>query len=240
MPLESLYQTIAQKFMNTVTQCVRECDVAYVTLSGGKTPRKLFEVLSQNPYRNSIPWEKIHFFWADERCVPPDHPESNYRMAKIMLFDNVPTRTENIHRIKGELVPAIASEEYIEELKRESSGKNNWPYMDFTLLGMGEDGHTASLFPGFEYANGFDKPVLVAKVTYQDQQSTRITLTPMVLNSSKNVTFLVTGGSKANLISEIMSDSCAKNKYPVQWIQPLDGTSTWYLDTTAAQLLRKE
>lgn len=211
-----------------------------MTLSGGKTPLPLFEVLSNPPYKNTIPWDSIHFFWADERCVMPNRAESNYALAKDNLLDNVYVKPENIHRIKGEMEPGFAAKMYIEELLLHRSVNYTWPEMDYVLLGMGVDGHTASLFPTKKTLKIENNPVAVVKAVYQGRPAWRVTLTPIVFNTARNIVFLVTGKSKAEVVAKILNDN--KNQYdlPVNWIQSIEGGITWFLDSSAGEFVDQE
>lgn len=232
-PLEELYQALVEKFCEIIVRSIKANGLAYVTLSGGSTPIPFLKILSQ---QNSLPWDLIHFYWADERCVPPDNSESNYAQAKNLLFDNISIIGANIHRIKGELDAVKAVREYIEDLKSHRSTNLEWPRMDFVLLGMGEDGHTASLFPGKGKIVFDNSPVVVTWANYQSRPAQRITLTPMVFNTSKNIAFLVTGKSKAKMVANILRMQCENEDLPVNWIKPLSGNITWFLDTCAAEL----
>lgn len=206
-----------------------------VALSGGQTPRTLNELLAdeKGPYRARIPWDRLQFFWGDERCVPPDHADSNYRMALESLLSRVPVAPGQVHRVQGELPNADAAADLYEgELLRVFDGL---PRFDWVFLGLGPDGHTASLFPGTLAVVETKK--LVTAVWVEQKKSRRVTLTRPVLNSARKVCFLVAGTDKAGAarraIAEEPSDAC-----PASLIQPPVGELVWFLDRGAAALLK--
>lgn len=202
-----------------------------VALSGGSTPRALYERLAAVEMAERIPWRKVHLFWGDERCVPPDHPESNYGLAAAALLSRVPLPTENIHRIWGELPPAQAASLYEAEL-RAFFGET--PAFDLVFLGMGEDGHTASLFP--------DSPALkestrwavhVAHTAPPPPLVSRVTLTFSVLNAARRVVFLVSGAAKAARFAQVWRG----DDFPAAQIHPKNGELLWLVDCDAAAAL---
>jgi 6-phosphogluconolactonase len=211
-----------------------------VALSGGSTPRVLYELLADpnEPFRDRIAWDKTHFFFSDERHVPPDHPDSNYRMVNEALFSRVPVPPENVHRIPTENSNAEdAANAYEEELHRffgPDLSDEAIPAFDVILLGLGEDGHTASIFP--------HSPVLhetkrwVAAPWVEKLNSYRITLTLPVLNNGKSVLFLVTGASKAEILRTVMNTDRNPDLYPAQAISPTSGAVLWLVDEAAARL----
>ena len=205
----------------------------FVALSGGSTPRVLYELLADlnEPFREQIAWSTTHFFFTDERNVPPDHPESNYRMANEALFSRVPLPVENIHRIQGERSANDAANTYEHDL-RESFGEAI-PVFDLVLLGLGEDGHTASLFPHSPALNETER--LVAAPWIDKLEAYRITLTLPVLNAARSVLFLVTGAFKAEIVGEIINAD-NKTNYPAQTICPTSGAVSWLVDEAAARL----
>jgi 6-phosphogluconolactonase len=209
-----------------------------VALSGGSTPRVLYELLAEpsEPFRDQIGWDTIDFFFTDERHVPPAHPDSNYRMANEALLSRVPVPPENVHRIFAEKPSADgAAKEYEHDLRR--SFGEAIPAFDLILLGLGEDGHTASLFPGSEALH--ESEHLVAAPWVEKLNSYRITLTLPVLNNSKSVVFLVTGASKAQILREVIkTESQPKpDLYPAQAIRPKHGKLLWLVDKAAAAAL---
>ncbi len=237
--IEDLNKAAAAYIADILSKAVRLRGAANLALSGGSTPMGLYQTLSQDYYRELIPWNKIHFFWGDERCVPPDHPESNYKQALDHLLGHIPAILENIHRIKGELSPDEAVSDYIQVLSGFAQGKYPWPVFDVALMGMGEDGHTASLFPGTVEPLETVTLVIQVNTAYQDRPSRRITLTAAVFNSSRNVIFLVTGEKKAKTLEIALSDRRDPVNIPVQRIKPTHGNTIWYVDSEAAKFLKE-
>jgi 6-phosphogluconolactonase len=206
-----------------------------IALSGGSTPKTLFSVLAED-FNGSIPWKNVHFFWGDERCVAPEDQQSNYKLAKQYLLDKINIPNTNIHRIKGENDPVIESGRYANEIREFVKSKNGIPTFDLVILGMGTDGHTASIFPGQQSLLTSDKicEVSVNPVTSQK----RITLTGKVLNNSALLAFLVTGKNKAWLVSEILNKTKEADNYPAAHISPENGKLEWLLDEEASIFLK--
>ena len=203
-----------------------------LALSGGATPRGLYGLLASEAYRGRIDWGNIHVFWADERCVPPDHEDSNYRLAADLLLSLVPVPRPNIHRIHGEDEPVTAAAVYDQEL-RSFFGKDGRTF-DLVLLGMGADGHTASLFP--EERAVTETGRLAVFVPAAGSRSPRITLTPPVINRAGAVLFLVAGAGKAPLAADILQGA-GGSRYPAGLMRPAQGSPLWFLDREAARLL---
>ena len=231
---EALNQAVASQVAEILIQAVRLRGSASVSLSGGSTPTGVYDQLAQPQFRDSVPWNAVHFFWGDERCVPPQDPESNYRQAFDHLLNHIPISLQNIHRIKAELSPKEAVSDYTRVLSDHAQGPNPWPIFDLALLGMGEDGHTASLFPGFFNPEEDSKPVIHVNVEYQDRPACRVTLTPLVFNTSRNVIFLVVGSAKAVALQKALSGTEDPKHLPVQRIRPASGTLIWHVDSPAA------
>ncbi|MBI5929798.1 MAG: 6-phosphogluconolactonase [Chloroflexi bacterium] len=204
-----------------------------VALSGGSTPKALFNLLAHEPYASQIEWSHVHIFWGDERCVPPDHPDSNYRMARETLLQYVPLLPENIHPMHGDIDPAQASAEYEQQLRIFFG--NSLPEFDLILLGMGDDGHTASLFPGTAAVHEQNRWVIGHFVEKLD--TWRLTLTPPALNAATNVAFLVAGQAKAERLHEVLKGLYQPDVLPAQIIQPTAGHLFWMVDEEAASLL---
>lgn len=207
----------------------------FVALSGGSTPRALFQRLAHPPYAGQLPWVRLHFFWGDERLVPPNDPGSSYGDAQRLLFDHVPLPAANIHRIKGELPPEEARQDYIQQLRQ--AAPQGWPRFDLALMGLGADGHTASLFPGPISAAEQTEPVISVIANYEDRPARRISLTPLVFNDARQVLFLVTGKNKAQAVTAVLQGPPDPQQWPAQRIQPHTGQLTWFLDQAAASLL---
>ena len=204
-----------------------------VALSGGTTPKSLFDYWSSLP-EGEIEWTKIKFFWGDERCVAPDDSESNFKMTKEHLFNNINIPEENIFRIKGENNPTDEAKRYGELLNSELAQKDGTPVFDIVILGMGDDGHTASIFPHeIELWNNENNCVTA---THPDSGQERVSLTGKVINAAKNVVFLVTGSNKAEKVKEIIEQPVvAERKYTAALVQTDSDNLYWYLDEAAAE-----
>ncbi|MDK1081498.1 MAG: 6-phosphogluconolactonase [Anaerolineae bacterium] len=202
-----------------------------VVLSGGNTPSGLYQLLAEEPYRSQIDWKKTSVFWGDERCVSPTDEASNYRQAMDILLRHVPILKENVHRIKGELIPVDAVNDYAQLMEGFSDPGLTWPRFDLVLLGMGADGHTASLFPNSDETES--SPVLAVSAHYQGRPAQRVTLSPHIFNSARTIIFLVTGEDKADVLKSVLNESHMPKRYPAQRIQPKDGKIIWLLDEAA-------
>ncbi len=199
-----------------------------IALSGGSTPKSLYELLASKTYSSAIDWPRVHVYFGDERCVGPDHPDSNYRMAREALFDHVPIPGDNVYRICGELDPEAAATDYGRLLK-EQFGDDG---LDLALLGMGDDGHTASLFPGT--AALAETAHRCVKNYVPKLEAWRITLTAPFLNRSRQVVVLVAGGAKAGRIQEVLEGPHEPERLPIQLIAPERGEMLWIMDAAAA------
>lgn len=210
-------------------------DKFIVALSGGNSPKKLYQLLSAENDPASIDWSKIHLFWGDERAVPLDDPLSNFKMVKEELLDHIDIPTSNIHYMDGGAVPEDAADRYNDILKKIFASEP--VRFDLVLLGLGEDGHTASLFPGVELITP-DRYVSAVDAAHLGQY--RITLTSKTINLAKNVMFLATGGHKAKIVSQVVLENNTINPLPAQNIQPSSGNLFWLLDNAAASLIPPE
>src|SRR5262245_23504323 len=222
----AVQRVAAEEFTAATSAAVQARGGAFVALSGGSTPRGLHVLLAdpREPFRARVPWTRLHVFWGDERTVPPDHAESNYRMAYDTLLGHVPVPPAHIHRIPGEDPdPARAAERYARELRQvfRAHGRleAGWPRFDLVLLGMGPDGHTASLFPGTGAVH--ERTRLVVAPWVPKLGSHRISLTPPVLNRAAVTLFLVTGGDKAEALRAVLQGPSQPDVYPSQAIIPL-------------------
>jgi 6-phosphogluconolactonase len=206
-------------------------------LAGGSTPKPLYELLATPPFATRIDWPRVHVFWGDERCVPPDHPESNYRMAREALLDHVQLPGTNVHRIRGEDEPSKAAAAYEELLATFFGSREILPQASFhlVLLGMGADGHTGSLFPGSAAARETRRWVVASPGPQPGQW--RVSLTPVLLNTAEDVTFLVSGANKADRLKDVLEDR-GRDLLPAQLIRPTHGALHWVVDTAAAARLR--
>jgi 6-phosphogluconolactonase len=225
-----LAEAAAGELASRAAEAIEERGLFTVVLAGGSTPRATYEILARD-YAGRIDWGKVHVFFGDERTVPPDDEDSNYMMAREALLDHVPVAS--VHRIQGELPPAEAAEAYEEEL-RGFFGPDELPRFDLTLLGIGGDGHTASLFPETSALEAHDRWVVANPVL--KLETTRITLTLPVINAALAVYFLVAGEDKADALAHILGGDADPRAYPASLIQP-QGGPRWMLDQPAASKL---
>ena len=208
-------------------------------LSGGKTPVGIYSLLAKAPFASQIPWARVHLFWADERCVPPDHADSNYRLVRELLLDYVPIPAANVHRIPAEMDPVEAAARYEGQLRELFAPHGDgFPVFDFILLGLGDDGHTASLFPGTRSIRESARWVVGHHV--DAQKGWRITLTPPVINAARMVAFIVAGAGKAAVMKDILEGFFRPDTLPAQIVRPAGGDLVWMLDREAAALLKEE
>lgn len=207
----------------------------FIALSGGSTPKVLFGLLAEEAYKNKIDWSKVHLFWGDERCVAPDHADSNYKMTYEQLLSKINIPKENVHRVLGENNPEEEAVRYSKEISSLLPKDNDLPVFDLVMLGMGDDGHTLSIFPHQMQLLESDKICEIA--THPQSGQKRVTLTGTIANNAKVLTFLVTGKNKAEKILEITKQQKDWNKYPASYINPSNGELYWYLDEDAAELI---
>jgi 6-phosphogluconolactonase len=204
-------------------------------LSGGSTPIALFKRLSKK-YAASVDWDRVHLWWGDERCVPPDNENSNFKQAFHYLISKISIPETNIHRIKGENDPEQEAIRYAGEIEQNLNFRGDNPVFDLVLLGLGEDGHTASIFP--DELELFEDERICAVATHPLSGQKRITITGKVLNNANRVFFLVTGAGKAQRLSEIMNDEEAAKLLPAYYISPTNGDLIWFVDEAAAQKIK--
>jgi len=234
---EKLSHYAANLFIKQATQSISERGQFLVALNGGSTPTRLFQLLA-TAYREKVDWNKTQVFWGDERCVPPEDPGSSYGQARELLLSHVPISDSNIHRIKGELGPDDGSKEYSVTLKKFAAPPFDWPHFDLVYLGMGEDGHTASLFPGSPVK--VSGPTIPVTAHYQDRPANRVSLTPIVFNNARMVAFMATGEKKAITLAEVLSDRYNPELFPAQRIDPKYGKLIWLVDEAAARKLPRK
>ena len=228
---QALAATAAEFFAQAATKNIAMHGRFTVALSGGSTPKAMFALLAVGPYCTALEWAKIYFFWGDERCVPPDHQDSNYRMTKENLLAKVPVPEANIFRMAGEKEPAAAAQEYAAQLKTFFQTEA-LPKFDVVLLGMGADGHTASLFPGTTALHATTN--LIAVENYVEKLNTfRITLTAATINNASEIVFLVGGSDKAETLKNVLQGTYQPEIYPSQLIQPQSGNLLWVIDENA-------
>jgi len=229
---KNIYNAIAKEIIKLIQNSNQE--IFDIALSGGNSPKGLFKKLSSK-YADDIPWEKINFWWGDERCVDPDNDQSNYKMTRDYLFSQISVPEENIHRIRGEADPEEEAIRYANEMESTLNSKENTPVFDIIILGLGDDGHTASIFPDqFELLED-ERSCAVAQHPITGQK--RITVTGKVINNANQIFFLVTGEKKAMRIAEIMNDNEAAKLLPAYYISPKQGELIWFLDDEAAALI---
>jgi 6-phosphogluconolactonase len=206
-------------------------------LAGGSTPEALYRLLASPDYVGRVDWSRVHFFWGDERCVPPEHPDSNYRMARLALLDALAPSPENVHRMAGELPPRLAAERYEAELERCFGLRvgDGFPELDLILLGMGGDGHTASLFPGTPGLAESRRWVIDNPI--ESLGVTRLTLTFPVLDAAAHVLFLVAGADKAERLAQVLSGASVTEPLPAQRVHPRVEDPEWLVDAAAAACL---
>jgi len=229
---DELSRAAADLFVTLAVQSIRERGRFLVALSGGSTPMALYRLLAREP----IDWTRIHVFWGDERLVPPEDPENSYGQAWEALLKHIPIPTENIHRVASELDPVAAARDYASILREFAAPPLDWPRFDLVLLGLGEDGHTASLFPGSPV--DATEPVIAVTAQYQGRPARRVTLTPLVFNAARQVIFLVTGANKAVTLKGVFSDYNSSEQVPAKRIQPADGQVTWLVDKAAGKEIK--
>ncbi len=231
---EQLAIAAAERFVQYEYAFHGEPDRFSVALAGGNTPRRVYELLATERYKHRVEWPQVDLFFGDERCVPPDHPCSNYAMAYETLISKVPIPAKNVHRIIGEGEPGESARLYENHLRTFFAGVS-WPRFDLVLLGMGEDGHTASLFPGSDALDEKSKWAVATKP--EGSRQGRITLTTPVFNQAAHVMFLVTGAGKAERLAQVFHPQPGSDALPAQAIKPLNGTLEWLVDNAAALLL---
>jgi 6-phosphogluconolactonase len=231
----ALARRAAQYFVEMAEEAVAARGSARIAISGGSTPKAAFELLSDpgQLWRARMPWDKLELYWVDERCVPPDDAQSNYRMTKETLLDHAPIRPEQIHRMEGELDPEDAAARYEAELRNGFRLEGaQLPRFDLIALGMGPDGHTASLFP---HTRALHETNRLVTANHVPQMNTwRITLTWPVINRSSSVFFLIGGSDKAKILKEVLTGPKDEERLPSQLIRPASGILTLFLDRDAA------
>jgi 6-phosphogluconolactonase len=246
---DELSEAAATQWAEVAIEAVHERGQFVVALSGGSTPLALYARLVESPYAEILPWASTHVFWGDERCVPPEHPQSNAGQAQRVLLDHVPIPAENIHRVRGELTAVEAAADYVRQLRAMTDsdpvrrvpapdkGDRAWPRFDLVLLGLGVDGHTASIFPGPIAPEDPSAPAIPVTASYQGRPAQRVTLTAQVFNAARVVLFLVTGEDKAAALSAVLTGPEDLERWPAQRIRPAAGLAHWMADAAAARLL---
>jgi len=232
---KALTDEVARRIVDAATAKLQDIQAMFsLVLSGGNTPKALYETLAAEPYRSQLNWSKVEIYFGDERCVPPDHPDSNYLMAYNAMLSKLPIPEPNIHRIRGELTPEQAATEYGQLLKTKFPDGNT---PDMILLGMGDDGHTASLFPGTAALHETHHRCVANFVPKLN--AWRVTTTYRFLNSGHQVMILAAGASKATRLQEVLEGPRDPDRLPIQGIDPV-GQLTWLLDAPAASMSHEE
>ncbi|MFL5624993.1 MAG: 6-phosphogluconolactonase [Ktedonobacteraceae bacterium] len=233
--------TLSQQAAQYIVRLVQESIVTRgrfsIALSGGSTPKVLYGLLGSEPYRDQIDWSKVDIFWSDERCVPPDSPDSNYAMAREVLLSRAPLSPQQVHRMPAERPDHDAAAQAYEHEIKQSFDTSGIPDFDLIQLGMGPEGHTASLFP--HQASLHEQQRLVIFVTVPKPPPPRLTFTPPILNAARHVLFLVTGAEKADAVQAVIEGDYQPEEYPAQIVRPTDGEVVWMLDEAAAGKLTK-
>ena len=230
---EAVARAAAERFVDSAARCIREHERFAVALAGGTTPRRAYELLSSDQFRQRVDWAHVHLFFGDERMVPADSDQSNYRMVRAALISRVALPNENVHPIAGDIAAAHSARAYEAELKK-FFGAGQLPRFDLMWLGMGVDGHTASLFHGGDGSPG-DPDWVVATVN-PDSGQARVSLSLKVINCAARIDFLVTGKDKAATLAKVLRDADQK-KLPAQKVAPVNGSLQWLVDCDAASLL---
>jgi 6-phosphogluconolactonase len=230
----SLEKFAAETITTLAREAVAERGEFHLVLSGGGTPSPVYVLMSEPGYLERFPWPQTHVYWGDERNVPAGDPGSNYGQAQKLLLGKVPLQQRHVHRIKGELSPLEAAADYRQQLQELGSAEKPWPIFDVVLLGMGGDGHTASLFPGIFNPLEETSAVMAVQADYKDRPANRVTLTPLILNDARTIIVLVKGGQKAEAVASILNGPEDKKRWPIHRIRPASGRIFWLMDEAAA------
>ena len=231
--IDELAVSLSEMVINLAWESIRAGSPFNIALSGGSTPSVLFEKIASTTEDPGL-WEQVNFFWVDERCVPPDHPESNYRMTDETFFRPLSISYAHVYRMMGEVEPHIEAVRYEALLRSQLPAREGLPCFNLILLGMGTDGHTASSFPDQMELLHSGRICDVARHPGTGQQ--RTTLTGPVINNADRVCFMITGANKANVLACILKEGREAEKYPAAHIKPASGILEWYLDQEAAEL----
>lgn len=233
----TLSQQAAQFIVRLANESIVTRGRFSIALSGGSTPKVLYGLLGSEPYRDQIDWSKVDIFWSDERCVPPDSADSNYRMAREVLLSRVPLSPQQVHRMPADQPDRDAAAQAYTHEMRQSFGTGDIPHFDLIQLGMGPEGHTASLFP--HQSSLHEQQRLVMYVNVPKPPPPRLTFTPPILNAARHVLFLVTGAEKADAVQAVLEGDYNPEEYPAQIVCPASGEIVWMLDEAAAGKLKR-
>jgi 6-phosphogluconolactonase len=234
----TLSQEAAQFIVRLASECIVTRGRFSIALSGGSTPKVLYGLLGSELYRDQIDWSKVDIFWSDERCVPPDSADSNYHMAREVLLSRVPLSPQQVHRMPADQPDHDAAAQAYTHEMRQSFGTDGIPHFDLIQLGMGPEGHTASLFP--HQASLHEQQRLVMYVNVPKPPPERLTFTPPILNAARHVLFLVTGAEKADAVQAVLEGEYNPDEYPAQIVRPPSGEVVWMLDEAAASKLKRQ
>ncbi len=237
---DAVAREAARRFIGHVAAAIQQRGRFVVALSGGRTPKRLYELLAQEPYRDRVDWSLVHFFWGDERFVPSTNQASNYHMTEVALLNSLELNNGHVHRVRTEMdsaeAAAAAYEREVVSFFQLSAGQ--LPKFDLALLGLGTNGHTASLFPHSKMLHATSQ--LVAAEYLEEVKQSRISLTAPVLNAAREILFLVTGTDKAGVVREVLFGPQDPERLPAQLIHPETGSETWLLDRPAGADLPKD
>ncbi len=235
---DELVENLSMYFLDFISKGNKSGQPVHIAISGGNTPRAFFEriVVNQGKPKTPVPWHAVHLFWVDERCVPPDHADSNYGMTRSALLNKVELKENNIHRIRGENNPGSEARRYSEEIKMLVPLKEGIPVFDLIFLGVGDDGHTASIFPN--RIDLLDTDKIYGTATHPDTGQFRITITGKSIIRAKKIIFLVTGKSKSTIVRQIMNREPESSQCPAAYIYLNRNDADWYLDSAAARFLK--
>ena len=229
-------QEVAKQFSSYFVDQLKDKAAFHVALSGGSTPKIVFDVLAED-FSDKVDWSKVHFYWGDERCVSPSDDESNYKMTVEHLFSKINVPEANIHRILGEKDPVNEAMRYGNLLEINLDRVDDVPQFDLLILGMGDDGHTASIFP--HEIDLWDSEEHCVVATHPDSGQKRVSINGKVINTSKEVAFLVTGASKAEKVEAVIEKTEGSDAYPASLVNPISGNLVWFLDEEAAAKLNQ-
>ncbi|MGE3804567.1 MAG: 6-phosphogluconolactonase [Gemmataceae bacterium] len=232
----AVFKAAADLFAEQASKSIAARGRFVANLSGGSTPKGVFELLGQPPYRDQVPWDKVHLWWGDERCVGPDDPKSNYHMTRLAMIDHVKIPKGNVHPVDGTLPPVDGARKYEDEIKQ-FFGKDK-PQFDLIFLGLGDNGHTASLWPDSPVLE--EKKRLAAEAYAPEQDLWRVTLTAPILNEGRLIAFLLKGADKADVLKQVLEGPYQPKTLPAQLIKPTSGELRWLVDEAAAAKLSKK
>ncbi|MGI4022548.1 MAG: 6-phosphogluconolactonase [Janthinobacterium lividum] len=233
---QEVISNIANYFVEIADQAITANGIFNISLSGGSSPKKLYEMLASPDYKEKVDWKKVYFFFGDERNVPVDHPDSNFLMVKTALFDPLHIQADHVFAVDTVVLPESAAIDYAERIKNHF--KNQEVQFDLVLLGLGDNSHTASLFPHTPILH--DQESTIKAVFLEDQQVYRISMTAAMINNAHHIAFLLYGGGKAEAVHHVLEDSENIEEYPAQLIQTENGDLQWFMDEAAASLLTKK